>query len=445
MKKKLQEELRAVMGQLKTLRDIAEPTEEQLADIDAKLAEVDDLEARLKVATEREDRIAAVEARLGRSVNPLPAGDPVTLPGSGVTAPSGRAIVIPATARQKAPKQFESREQAYAFGQYCRAVFGGNSQARQWLADHGYPLTRAQTEGDNTAGGYLVPHEFGAIIEALIPMYGITRQYANVVPMARDTKSHSKTPALLMMRPAGELDTVTGDTLRFPNIELVARKWMLILQASSELTEDAAISIADQMSSTIAKSAAYTEDICLWRADGTSTYNSNIGVFNALNNVASNAGVVTLTGVSTYLTVTKEQLIDIVGKINPAAADFGDLAWYCTHKGKLEMFYRIALAQGGSTANEIVSSPTPSFLGYPIRVSNAIQENETTGGFPLAFGSLNASVIFGDRRELTIVNSQEAGFLTDSEYWRATERFALNVHETGSSTVAGPLVVAKFG
>ncbi len=445
MKKKLQEELRAVMGQLKTYRDIAEPTDEQTTQYDANLDLQEQLLAKIAECDAREARAIALEAQARTSVNPLPAGNPAPLPGGGPAAPSGRSIVIPATARRKAPKAFETAEQAYAFGQYCRAVFGGNAQARQWLSEHGYPLNRAQTEGDNTAGGYLVPHEFGGIIESLIPQYGITRQFANVVPMARDTKSHPKTPALLMMRPAGELDTVTNDTIRFPQIELVARKWMLILQASSELSEDAAISIADQMSSTIAKSAAYTEDICLWRADGTSTYNSNVGVFNALNNVSSNAGVVTLTSVSTYLGVTKEQLIDIVGKLNPAAADFGDLAWYCTHKGKLEMFYRIALAQGGSTANEIVSSPNPTFLGYPIRVSNAIQENEATGGFPLAFGSLNAAVLFGDRRELTLVNSMEAGFLTDSEYWRATERFALNVHETGDSTTAGPLVVAKFG
>jgi HK97 family phage major capsid protein len=433
MKKKLHEELQRVMGQLTTLRDLAERTAEQETEIDTLSARATELMGKIARETELEE----IASRVSASANALPAG-------GAPSAPNARGIVLPATAKRKAPKGFESAEQAFAFGQFARGVFTGNGQARQWLQDHGYALTRAQSEGDNTAGGYLVPTEFGQIIESLIPEYGIARRYCNVVPMARDTKSHPKTPALLLMRPAGELQTVTNDTIRFGNVELVARKWMLILQTSSELSEDAAIDLAGQVSQTCAKSAAYTEDMCLWRGDGTSTYNSVVGVFNALNNVASNLSVQTLTGADTYEEVTKAQLLGLVGGINEAATMFGDLAWFCTHKAKLELFYRIALEQGGSTANEIVSSPNPTFLGYPIVVSNAITNNETSGGFAFAFGSLRAGVMFGDRREYSLVNSLEAGFTTDSEYWRATERFDINVFEPGSATVAGPIMVGKF-
>lgn len=438
MKKKLQEELRAVMGQLKTYRDLTDPTEEQTTQYDANLDKQEQLLADIKACDEREARALALEAQSRASVNPLPAGgNPTT--GNQV----GRSIVIPATARRKT-RHFDSPEQAFAFGQFLRASVGRSQQAQTWLQEHGYAVSRAQTEADNTQGGYIVPNEFGAILDNLIASYGIARQYCTESVMSRDTKEHPKRPLLIRFRPGSELSSMTVDTARFANISLTAKKAYLLLQASSELSEDAAIGLADEMAMLIGESAAYTEDDCLFNGDASSTYFGINGIFNKLNGISSNVSVKTFSAISTYAAVTNAMLLGVVGALPTAAAINGDPAWYVSNLGRVQMFLRLALAQGGATGAEALAGNVPTFLGYPVRVSNAIADNETSGGFVLAFGSMRKGVVFGNRREVTIVNSQEAGFLTDSEYWRATERFDINVHEPGTSSAAGALVMAKF-
>lgn len=432
MKKKLQEELQRVMGQLTTLRDLPERTAEQETEIDTLSARATELMGKIN----RETELEAITSRVAASANALPAG-------GAPSAPNARAIVVPAQARRET-RAFRSQETAYAFGQFLRASLGRNAQAAQWLQDHGYALTRSQTEGDNTAGGFLVPGEFGSVLDSLVASYGVIRQYATESVMSRDTKSHPKRPLLIRFRAGSELGAMTDDTARFGNIELVAKKAYLLLNSSSELSEDAAISLADELAMVIAESAAYTEDDCGFNGDATSTYLGITGIFNKLNGIASNAGVITLTGATTYEAVTRTQLISIKGSLPAAAAANGDPAWYVSRKGGIEMMERIALEQGGATAAEILAGANPRFLGDPVRVVNAITDAETSGGFALAYGSMRKGVVFGNRRELTVVNSQEAGFLTDSEYWRATERFDINVHEPGSSTAPGALIVAKF-
>jgi HK97 family phage major capsid protein len=443
MKKKLQEELRAVMGQLKTYRDLTEPTEEQTKEFDANLDKQEQLLADIKACDEREARALALEAQSRASVNPLPAGGPAPVSG-GHPTPSGRSIVIPATARRKAPKGFDSAEQAFAMGRFLQATLGGNSQARQWVQDHGYNVTRAQTENNNAEGGYFVPGEFGSVIDSLIADYGVIRQYATESVMTRDTKDHPKTPLLIRFVSAGELATMAVNTARNGNLSLVAKKAYLLLQRSSELSEDAAISVAELYGRLIAESAAYSIDDYGFNGDGTDTYIGITGIFNRLNGVASNAGVVTLTGADTYAEVTRTQLVSIKAKLPAAAAANGDPAWYVSRKGGIEMMERIALEQGGATAAEILSGANPRFLGDPVRIVNAITDAETSGGFAFAYGSLRKGVVFGNRRELTVVSSMEAGFLTDSEYDRATMRLDINVHEPGTSSAVGALVVGKF-
>lgn len=432
MKKKLQEELQRVMGQLTTLRDLAERTDEQETEIDTLSARATELVSKINRETELEE----IASRVAASVNALPTG-------GAPSAPNARAVVVPATARRET-RVFRNQETAFAFGQFLRAALGRSEQAGQWLRDHGYALTRSQTEGDNVAGGYLVPQEFGSVLDALVADYGIIRRYATESVMSRDTKNHPKRPLLIRFRPGAELATMAKDTASFGNIELVAKKAYLLLESSSELSEDSAISLAEELAMVIVQSAAYTEDDCGFNGTGTSTYFGITGIFPKLNGIASNLGVITLTGATTYEAVTRAQLVSVKGSLNPAAVANGDVAWYVSYKGGIEMMERIALEQGGATAAEALAGTNPRFLGAPVRVVNAITDSETSGGFALAYGSLRKGVVFGNRRELTVVNSQEAGFLTDSEMWRATERFDINVHEPGSSTAPGALIMAKF-
>jgi HK97 family phage major capsid protein len=444
MKKKLQEELQRVMGQLTTLRAVTDPTEEQNTEIDALAAEALELTSKISEAAARDARLDALQASLARSVNPLPAGGPAPLPGAALA--TQRTIIIPATAKRKAPAHFESAEQAFAFGQWCRAAIGDNRTAREWCSNHGIAL-RTQVESDNVKGGYLVPSEFGAVIDALQAEYGILRQYATISVMSSDTKDHPKRPLSAVMKPARERRDNSGDKdADFGNVALVAKKFMDFYEMSSELDEDAAIDVASELATVIASSASLTEDLCGFMGDGTGTvYHKITGIFNAINNVGSNVGQKTATAVTTYLAITEAMLINLKAALPSAADQNGDAAWYCTSKALTEVFERLALAKGGVTAAEIIAGAAPRFLGKPIRVVEAITNNETSGGFALIYGSLRKGVVLGDRRALTIRASEEAGFRTDTTQIRVTCRFDVAVHEPGTSSAAGALVALKFG
>jgi hypothetical protein len=51
---------------------------------------------------------------------------------------------------------------------------------------------------------------------------------------------------------------------------------------------------------------------------------------------------------------------------------------------------------------------------------------------------------FGSKREITIRSDQSRYFEQDLTAVRATERFDIVVHETGTATVAGPLIGLTF-
>lgn len=437
--KAMREALAKKLGQITALKGLESPTAEQAVELDALLTEGEQLKSQIEAAEAAEKRAASLASWAGQSSNPMPA------PGLPTGDGTRKAVAIPATVKHRRSEVFKSAEEAYAFGMYALATIWKHARAQEWCKSHGYePVWKAQSESDNTGGGYLVPSEFGEVIDALVATYGTVRQYCTITTMMRDTKNHPKRPTLIRMRPAAELGTVTADTFRFGNVELTARKWMLFIQSSSEINEDAAISLADELARLIAESAAYTEDDALWNADGTSTYNRVVGIFNAMANASSVGLLAGTSTIDTYAEITLAQLYAMKAALPSAVVTNGDVAWYCTQKASVNVFERLALAAGGATAAEILAGAQPRFLGYPVRVQNGMTDNEASGGYALALGSLRKGVVFGTRRELEIVSSREAGFFTDSEYVRASTRWDLAVHEPGTSSAVGAFVVQKF-
>lgn len=444
LKKQKQARLRTVLERIKALQLLTEPTEAESTELSDLITEGENLNTEIGRLDEEEKRAARLLASASTTANPLPTG------GNNPGEPNRRAIELPATARRKT-RAFETPQQAFAFGQFVRASVLKIESAQEWCREHGYALVkqaRAQTEGENTAGGYLVPTEFGEIISALIADYGIARQYCTISKMTRDTKNHPKRPMLLRMRPGAELRTMAKDTVSFGNIELVAKKAYLLLELSSELSEDAVVDVADELAMVIAESAAYTEDDCLWNGDGTSTYFGIWGVLPKMLGIANNVSVIAAgAGIDTFAEITRANLLSVMAAVPTAALTNGDPAWYVSNAASIGALLRLALEAGGATAAEIVAGNAPKILGYPVRVSNALLATQADQAAALAFGSLKKAVVFGDRRELTIVSSTEAGFLTDSEMIRATERFDIVVHEPGSANAAeaGALALLKFG
>ncbi len=104
-----------------------------------------------------------------------------------------------------------------------------------------------------SAGVFVVPDPLSNVIIDLREQFGVLRQNAKVEPMTSDTKSVPKRLSGLTYYYPGENAAITDSDKFWGNVQLVAKKLATLSRYSSELNEDAIISIADDLASEIAQ------------------------------------------------------------------------------------------------------------------------------------------------------------------------------------------------
>ena len=360
--------------------------------------------------------------------------------------------ILPASVKVwSTPRNFKGKDalvQAYRFGQFIMACHGSKS-AIQYCNDHGIQL-KVQQETSNTSGGYLVPHEFSNDMIDLREQYGVFRKYAKIVPMASDSKSDPRRTGGVTAYFVGESDAGTQSTKNWDRVQLVAKKLMVLTKMSSELNEDAVINIGDDLAYEIAYAFANKEDDCGFNGDGTSTYGGIVGVREKLKGLSAtiaNIAGLTVGAGNAYSELTLANFNDVVAKL-PQYAEPG-AAWFVHKTFWASVMQKLAYAAGGVTAAEIINGQkTPTFLGYPVVVSQVMPSTEGNSQVCALFGDLSKAARLGDRRQTTISFSDSAlnAFEQDEIVIRGTERFDINVHDVGnadataSSRVPGPIV-----
>ncbi len=362
---------------------------------------------------------------------------------------SPRKAVAPSVSisspRQKS-RHFKSAETAYRFGRWAMASLG-RADSQIWCKDHGVLVTKGQTEGTNSAGGFLVPDEFSADIISLREEYGVFRQNAAVKPMAGDTLYQPRRIGNLTAYAAGEAQAGTESSQTFDRIQLVAKKFIVISTVSNELNEDNAVSFGDDLAKEIAYAFSNKEDDCGFNGTGTSTYNGIVGASTALSVAAG--GVYTASGIvkapsgeTTMETLTLATMRKVIGRL-PAYADRGNAKWYCHKYVANTVMERIAEAAGGVTANEVRDgSGQLRFLGYPVVYAQSMPKDIDTALPQILFGDLAMAAYLGDRRGLAVAFSDSAlnAFEQDEVAVRGTARFDINNANYGSSSEAGAVV-----
>lgn len=352
-----------------------------------------------------------------------------------------RSIKIPATAKRhgklKAFKGADAEERAYSSGQWLLATIGRNENARQWCQDHGME-TRTLAEGSDSLGGFLVPPQMEQSIIDLREEYSVFRQYAMVSPMSSDTKIVPRRASGLTAYFVGENTEITASDKSWNTISLTAKKLAVMCKYSSELAEDATISIADDLSSEVAYSMAVKETECGFNGDGTSTYGGIVGIKNAL---LAGSEYTAANGNTSFGTLDLEDFEGMIGKL-PRYPGIQP-RWYIHQAGWAASMLRLAAAAGGNTSREIEGGVQPMFLGYPVTLVSVMNSTLTaqasTEGL-VYFGDLRMAATFGSRRGVSIAVDGSRYFELDQLAIRGTERFDIVVHETGTASAAGPLL-----
>ena len=341
---------------------------------------------------------------------------------------------------------------AYRFGRWAAACMG-HRKSMDWCSDKGINV-KAHLETVNSAGGFLVPDEFSNVLVSLREQYGVFRRNAKIEPMTSDTKRVPKRSATLSASFAGEAAAGTESTQTFEQVNLIAKKLMVLTTISNELNEDSLINLGDSVAGEIAYAFAKKEDECGFIGDGTSTYGGIVGAVEAINGVSSNAGIFTGLGGNLASELVIGDIHALMALL-PSYADTPNCKWYM-HKSFFSAgLERLVYASGGVTARELSQGALGTTLfGYPVEFTQVMASSATTDGtssdvtlqYPILFGDLSLACSMGDRRDNTIAFSDSAlnAFEQDEIVVRGTERFDINFHAPGTSSEAGPMVALKM-
>ena len=336
-------------------------------------------------------------------------------------------------------KSFKDPRDAYRFGRFIMAA-AGNAKSVDWCARNGINL-KAHSEGVNSAGGFLVPDEFEATLIDLREQHGVFRSNARVYAMSRDTLNIPKRTGNLTSYWVGETAPGTESTQTFDNVGLVAKKLFAITTASNELVEDAVVNVGDEVARDIAWEFSKREDEAGFNGNGTSQYGGIVGLASSMGSAGQ-----TDTGLNTgdLSSVTLAMVHDWMAKL-PAYANTPNTKIYC-HKAIFHyVFERLAMAAGGTSAEQIANGIAPRFFGYPVVYTQAMPSGTASGtaGDAIAyFGDLSLAAAFGDRRATSIRTSDSAlnAFEQDEIVIRGTQRVDIVCHSVGDTTDAGAIV-----
>lgn len=352
------------------------------------------------------------------------------------------AVTVPAKAKSRSRiKSFtgpDAEKEAYLAGLFYAGAFYNHQDSINALNKHGIQM--AQTTGDNSKGGYLVPELLENRIIRLVEEYGVFRRESRVMPlgvggsMSIPRRTDGYTAYFV-----GENAEGTQSDLTFDQIRLEAKKLMVLSRWSSELPEDAAVQLGDLITQEMAYAFALKEDECGFKGDGTSTYGGIVGAENAL---AAGSKVTTASNVDTFGEITIATFEEAVGKLPLYPGIMPK--WYVHQSCWANVMQRLAMAAGGNMVENYEGGVGKSFLGYPVVISQVLQSGtsstDISGNTFGYFGDLNMASTFGDKRGMTIATDGSIYFTSDAIALRGTCRFDINVHERGDASNAGPLL-----
>lgn len=353
----------------------------------------------------------------------------------------------------KGPK---AQEQAHRAGKWLLGYVFGNEKARQWCQDQGL---RAHSESDNESGGFLVETEHENTIIDLREDYGTFRQFAKIIPMSTDKKDRPRRTGGLTAYPIGARGSsrrLTESKKGWDKVNLEAKKIGVLAKYEDELSEDASISMADDLTGESAYAFTVYEDECGFLGAGTADFHGITGIIPKIESlsgtIANIAGIVvaTGTGADKWAEIAKADILKLMGRLPKYAYKRG-ATWHCSNAFWSEVLVRIITDAGGVTAQEMQEGKRPLFMGYPVEISQVLAQTPAVAQIPLLFGNIESGVMFGDRRGVTMkqTDSNDTDFEEDLQSLKATERFDIVVHDVGNadSTAAnrkpGPIVALR--
>lgn len=276
------------------------------------------------------------------------------------------------------------------------------------------------TGATGTDGGFLIPDEFLAQLQAAQNERAVVRPRATVIPMRRRTVT---IPVLdqtgitagqphwfggIQMYWADEAEQKGQSQPKFRFIRLDAHKLVGYTVATDELLDDAAIGLEAFLSGPLgfAGAAAWMEDFVFVQGDG---IGKPLGILNApatLTQTRASGG-----------TIAYADLVDMLAKFLPSS---GQGIWLASQSA----MPKLMLMEGPSGNpsflwGDATNGRPNSLLGLPIVFTEKMPVLGSKGDICLADWSY---YLIGDRQAVTVDSSMHELFRYDKTSWRVVER-----------------------
>ena len=284
------------------------------------------------------------------------------------------------------------------------------------LARTGIPASKlkALNEGDDTAGGFLVPEEFQAEVVRYATEAAVIRPRARTFSMGRDILSLPKLDqssdnfAGVELYWTEEADLKVESEPVFGKITLNAKKVIGLVPASDEVLADSAVNLANYLVSLFGEAIGYEEDYRFIRGTG----------------MGQPLGIINTTGINLIERDTSARILvdDIVDMYtgHPAYAD-SNAVWLVTKAGMGQLLQMGYESTGGITlfmAN-LRDSVSPTLFGKSIVLTEKLPALGLKGDIILA--DLKQYYI-GDRGGLEVASSIHDRFRYDETVFRFVKR-----------------------
>ena len=353
------------------------------------------------------------------------------------STPTRKAVTVTAPKMFSRLKSFKSADEAYRFGSWAHASLG-NKKSAQWCSDNGIVI-KANNEGSSSAGGFLVPEEFSNTLITLRETFGVIRQHARIFPMTSDILRIPRRATNLTAYFVGEAAAGTQSDETFQQINLVAKKSMVLNKVSSELNEDSMISWADDLASEMSYAQASIEDTCAFVGDGSSTHGGMLGLASAVGSAGTHTPSA---GSSTFALITLAN-ISAAFALLPQYADNSNTKIFCSKAAWNGVFLRLAAVAAGNTQSDLLSGDKKlSFLGYPVVICQKMNATSSASKIVAHMGDMSQAAYLGSRRDMNVEFSNSAlnSFEQDQLVYRATTRWDFVAANVGDTSVAGSIV-----
>lgn len=355
---------------------------------------------------------------------------------------------------------FSEADEAEAVGAFLRQTIAKAARRDYDEADNDARIIAKTGLTTNGTGQSLIPDDLSTTIINLRESVAGAGRFCTVETMSRDVQSFPRESGGTTVYWPGEGNTITASDLSNDNVSLTARKAAALSKLSSELLNDAAVSVADRLTNRMSYDILKAEEQCALVGDGTSTYGTHVGLTYRYQQMVAaaggtwttdanklyHAGVVGASG-NLFSEVAKVDFTNMIGRL-PQYDTGEEPQFMCSRPFYWATAQALGHGVGGVTNTEWINGVARNtLLGYNVIFTPWMQKVDAASCIPCVFGYFNMGIKCGRvRGSMSIAQSEHVGFAEDVIYFRITNRFAVSVHDIGNATstaadrVAGPIV-----